>query len=164
MNVLDVLTYIFAFTAILGALTVVMHPNPIYSALGLLLNFFSLAAIYMLLQSPLLSLVQVIVYAGGIVVFFLFVIMLLNLREPQNDRDFGIKGIFSMVFFLLLAIFIISGILTFNVPPLQPSYMSPKVIGRYLLTDGLFAFELSSFVLLVAIIVAIALVKREEEK
>jgi NADH-quinone oxidoreductase subunit J len=162
---LDILTYIFAFTAILGALTVVMHPNPLYSALGLLLNFFSLAVIYMLLQSPLLSLVQVIVYAGGIVVFFLFVIMLLNLREPQNDRDFGIKGIFPLVLFVLLAIFIIiSGILTFNLPPLQPSYMSPKVIGKYLLTDGLLAFELSSFVLLVAIIVAIALVKREEEK
>jgi NADH:ubiquinone oxidoreductase subunit 6 (chain J) len=161
---LDILTYIFALTAILGALTVVMHPNPLYSALGLLLNFFSLAVIYMLLQSPLLSLVQVIVYAGGIVVFFLFVIMLLNLREPQNDRDFRIKGIFSLVFFVLLAIFIICGLLTFNLPPLQPSYMSPKVIGKYLLTDGLLAFELSSFVLLVAIIVAIALVKREEEK
>jgi NADH-quinone oxidoreductase subunit J len=118
----------------------------------------------MLLQSPLLSLVQVIVYAGGIVVFFLFVIMLLNLREPQKDRDFRIKGIFSLVFFVLLAIFIIFGLLTFNLPPLQPSYMSPKVIGKYLLTDGLLAFELSSFVLLVAIIVAIALVKREEEK
>jgi NADH-quinone oxidoreductase subunit J len=161
---LDILTYIFAFTAILGALTVVIHPNPLYSALGLLLNFFSLAVIYMLLQSPLLSLVQIIVYAGGIVVFFLFVIMLLNLREPQNDRDFSIKGIFSLVFFVLLAIFIIFGLLTFNLPPLQPSYMSPKVIGKYLLTDGLLAFELSSFVLLVAIIVAIVLVKREEEK
>jgi len=161
---LDILAYIFAFTAILGALTVVIHPNPLYSALGLLLNFFSLAVIYMLLQSPLLSLVQVIVYAGGIVVFFLFVIMLLNLREPQKDRDFRIKGIFSLVFFVLLAIFIIFGLLTFNLPPLQPSYMSPKVIGKYLLTDGLLAFELSSFVLLVAIIVAIALVKREEEK
>jgi len=161
---LDILTYIFAFTAILGALTVVIHPNPLYSALGLLLNFFSLAVIYMLLQSPLLSLVQVIVYAGGIVVFFLFVIMLLNLREPQNDRDFRIKGIFPLVFFVLLAIFIIFGLLTFNLPPLQPSYMSPKVIGKYLLTDGLLAFELSSFVLLVAIIVAIVLVKREEEK
>ena len=161
---LDILTYIFAFTAIIGALTVVMHPNPLYSALGLLLNFFSLAVIYMLLQSPLLSLVQVIVYAGGIVVFFLFVIMLLNLREPQKDRDFSIKGIFPLVFFVLLAIFIIFGLLTFNLPPLQPSYMSPKVIGKYLLTDGLLAFELSSFVLLVAIIVAIALVKREEEK
>jgi NADH-quinone oxidoreductase subunit J len=132
--------------------------------LGLLLNFFSLAVIYMLLQSPLLSLVQVIVYAGGIVVFFLFVIMLLNLREPQNDRDFRIKGIFSLVLFVLLAIFIIFGILTFNLPPLQLSYMSPKVIGKYLLTDGLLAFELSSFVLLVAIIVAVALVKREEER
>jgi NADH:ubiquinone oxidoreductase subunit 6 (chain J) len=142
-----------------------MHPNPLYSALGLLLNFFSLAVIYMLLQSPLLSLVQVIVYAGGIVVFFLFVIMLLNLREPQNDRDFGIKGKFSLVLFVLLAFFItLCGLLTFNLPPLQPSYMSPKVIGKYLLTDGLLAFELSSFVLLVAIIVAIALVKREEEK
>jgi NADH-quinone oxidoreductase subunit J len=109
-------------------------------------------------------LVQVIVYAGGIVVFFLFVIMLLNLREPQKDRDFRIKGIFSLVLFVLLAFFIIFGLLTFNLPPLQLSYMSPKVIGKYLLTDGLLAFELSSFVLLVAIIVAIALVKREEEK
>ncbi len=161
---LDVLTWIFAFTAIFGALIVVIHPNPLYSALGLLLNFFSLAVIYMLLQSPLLSLVQVIVYAGGIVVFFLFVIMLLNLREPQNDRDFHLKGIISLILFVLLTIFAITGILTFNLPILQPSYMSPKVIGKYLLTDGLFAFELSSFVLLVAIIVAIALVKRDQEK
>ncbi len=161
---LDVLSWIFAFTAIFGALTVVIHPNPLYSALGLLLNFFSLAVIYMLLQSPLLSLVQVIVYAGGIVVFFLFVIMLLNLREPQNDRDFHVKGIISLILFVLLTIFAITGILTFNLPILQPSYMSPKVIGKYLLTDGLFAFELSSFVLLVAIIVAIALVKRDQER
>ncbi len=164
MNIVDILGYVFAFTAILGAFTVVMHPNPLYSALGLLLNFFSLAVIYMLLQSPLLSLVQVIVYAGGIVVFFLFVVMLLNLREPQKDRDFGIKGVFALVFFALLAIFVISGILTYDIQPLQPAYMSAKVIGKYLLTDGLFAFELSSFVLLVAIVAAIALVKREEER
>ncbi len=164
MNLLDILTYVFALTAILGAFTVVMHPNPLYSALGLLLNFFSLAVLYMLLKSPLLSLIQIIVYSGGIVVFFLFVVMLLNLRSPQSDRDFSFKGIFALIFFLLLAIFSIFGIITFNLQPLQPAYMSAKVIGKYMLTDGLFAFELSSFVLLVAIIAAVALVKKEESK
>ncbi len=149
--------------AIIGAFTVVLNPNPFYGALGLLLNFLSLAGIYMLLQSPILSLLQVLVYAGGIIVFFLFVILLLHLRKPLNDRDASLKGAIAMV---LVVLFAIVGVVALFVYPLNDFslyYVTARDLGNFMLTDGLFAFELSSFLLLVGVVAAINIVKRYKE-
>jgi len=161
---MEVLMWLFVILAIAGAFVVVMHPNPFYSALGLLLNFVSLGAIYMLMQSPILSLVQIIVYAGGIIVFFLFVIMLLHLRRPLNDRDMSLRGILAAV---LVLVFVIVGVAALFIYPLNGFsyfYATAKDLGRYMLTEGLLPFELSSFLLLVGVITAIAIVKLYKEE
>ncbi|NPB03275.1 MAG: hypothetical protein GXO39_02525 [Thermotogae bacterium] len=160
----DILMWLFSIVAIVGAFTVVLNPNPFYSALGLLLNFLSLGAMYMLLQSPILSLIQVVVYAGGIVVFFLFVIMLLNLRKPLQDRDVSLKGILAA---LLVVVLVVIGIGAFMVYPLDDFsffYVDAKTLGHYMLTEGLLPFELSSFLILVGVVAAIAVVKLYKEE
>ncbi len=164
MNVSEVLLWFFGLTAIVGAFTVVMNPNPFYGALGLLMNFLSLAAIYMLLQTPVLSLLQVIVYAGGIVVFFLVVIMLLDLRGDAGDREISIKGVFALMTVVVFAVISTAGVFLYPFEGFDFFYVSAKAIGRYMLTDGLFAFELSSFLILVGVVVAISVIKLKKEE
>lgn len=158
--------WFFALLAIIGAFTVVLNPNPFYGAMGLLLNFLSIAGMYMLLQSPVLSLLQVIVYAGGIIVFFLFVILLLHLRRPLADRDSSLKGVIAVALAVVFAVVGVSALFIYPMNGFYMAYVTAKDIGQYMLTDGLFAFELSSFLLLVGVVTAIAIVKlyREEEK
>jgi len=112
--------WFFAILAIIGAFTVVLNPNPFYGAMGLLLNFLSIAGMYMLLQSPILSLLQVIVYAGGIIVFFLFVILLLHLRRPLSDRDSSLKGVIAVA---LAVVFAVVGVSALFVYPMNGFYM-----------------------------------------
>jgi NADH-quinone oxidoreductase subunit J len=78
---------IFGFGAVVSAITMVLYPNPIRSALFLVLNLFCVAVLYLLLNAYFLAVVQVIVYAGAIMVLFLFVIMLLNLGTPDRQAD-----------------------------------------------------------------------------
>ncbi len=158
--------WFFAILAIIGAFTVVLNPNPFYGAMGLLLNFLSIAGMYMLLQSPILSLLQVIVYAGGIIVFFLFVILLLHLRRPLTDRDSSLKGIIAVALVVVFAVVGVSALFIYPMNGFYMVYVTAKDLGQYMLTDGLFAFELSSFLLVVGVVAAIAIVKlyREEEK
>jgi len=162
----EVLMWFFAILAIIGAFTVVLNPNPFYGAMGLLLNFLSIAGMYMLLQSPILSLLQVIVYAGGIIVFFLFVILLLHLRRPLSDRDSSLKGVIAVALAVVFAVVGVSALFVYPMNGFYMVYVTAKDIGQYMLTDGLFAFELSSFLLLVGVVAAIAIVKlyREEGK
>ncbi len=159
----DVLMWFFALLSIIGAFTVVLNPNPFYGALGLLLNFLSLGAMYMLLQSPILSLVQVIVYAGGIIVFFLFVILLLNLRKPLSDRDASLKGVAALVLVVLFAVVGVVALWVYPTNGFTMFYVTARDLGRFMLTDGLLAFELSSFLLLVGVVAAIGIVKLYKE-
>jgi NADH-quinone oxidoreductase subunit J len=156
----------FAGLLVATALMVVLHRNPVTSALFLVLAFSSLAGIYLLLQAEFIGLVQIIVYAGAIMVLFLFVIMYLNL---QHDVEHGAhialrRGIGWMVGALL----VLFSVLLFRrgwAPGPESAVMAgaehgnAAAIGRELYSRFLFPFEVTSMLLLVAMVGAIVLTK-----
>ncbi len=81
---MQIIFFLLAATALISGIMVVIQVNPVRSALFLVLNFFALAGIYLLANAQFIAAIQIIVYAGAIMVLFLFVIMLLNLRQPEE--------------------------------------------------------------------------------
>ncbi len=158
--------FLFAAVAVVSAVLMVLFRNPIYSALSLVTTFFALAGLFVLLNAYFLAAVQVIVYAGAIMVLFLFVIMLLNLGRPEALES--ATGKYRRVAVILLAaalvvqLGLVAGrqlgvasednreLLEENIP----------YIGTLLYTDFLFPFEVASIILLVAIVGVVVLVKR----
>src|SRR3982750_4494818 len=95
MNISEILFWILSIVALFSALMVVISKNPVYSVLWLIVTFFSISGHYILLNAQFLAIVNIIVYAGAIMVLFLFVIMLMNLNkdtEPQKSRWLKIAG------------------------------------------------------------------------
>jgi NADH-quinone oxidoreductase subunit J len=165
---MDVLLFIFLGAQILVAsIGTVWSRNPITSALFLVLNFFALGGLYLLLQAQFIAVVQVIVYAGAIMVLFLFTIMLLNLDKsnPVGERFDIKKGIAILLGGVLLVelLYIIG--LNIDLPKKATGLTAleigeAKTIGNALLTEFLFPFEIISVLLLLAIIGAIVLAKK----
>jgi NADH-quinone oxidoreductase subunit J len=156
-------------TLILGfAILVITTREAVHSVLFLVLNFLCVAALYVVLNAQFLAVIQVLVYVGGIVVLYLFVVMLVNLKRPaearQDPRRRGRLGlILSAVVLGELAAIAAWG---FAIPPsgvTGPGLEANNVeqIGMLLYTDYLIPFELASILLLVAMIGAIVLAKKE---
>ncbi len=153
---------------IVGSIGTVWSRNPVTSALFLVLNFFALGGIYLLLEAQFIAVVQVIVYAGAIMVLFLFTIMLLNLDDERALKEkFDLQKGFGVLFgSLLLVEFLYILGLKSNVPDRPPTTLTPvelgeaKNIGRELITNFLFPFEIISILLLLAIVGAIVLAKK----
>ncbi|MGZ8541646.1 MAG: NADH-quinone oxidoreductase subunit J family protein, partial [Chitinophagaceae bacterium] len=98
MNITQILFWLLSVMALFGALMVVVSKNPVYSVLWLIVTFFAISGHYILLNAQFLAIVNIIVYAGAIMVLFLFVIMLMNLNketEPQKNRWLKIAGALS---------------------------------------------------------------------
>ena len=156
----------FAALLVVTALMVVLHRNPVTSALFLVLAFCSLAGIYLLLQAEFLGMVQIIVYAGAIMVLFLFVIMYLNL---QHDVESGVQtalrrglGWLAGLLTLLAAVALLGrGWAPGPANPVAPpaAHGNAVAIGRALYTRYLFPFEITSVLLLVAMVGAIVIGK-----
>ncbi len=153
----------FAAVLVVSSLLVVVHRNPVTSALFLVTAFCSLAGIYLLLHAEFLGMVQVIVYAGAIMVLFLFVIMYLNLK---HDVESGVqialrRGIGWIAGAVLLAegvLFMSRGWAPGPVAPVVPQTVgNTQAIGKVLYTRYLFPFEITSMVLLVAMVGAIVI-------
>jgi NADH-quinone oxidoreductase subunit J len=156
---------------ILGfAVLVVTTKDTVHSVLFLVLDFLFVAALYVLLAAPFLAVIQVLVYAGGIVVLYLFVVMLVNLKRPaeaHQDPHRRTRLGFGLAFAMLLELVAIS--LYENVGPaaaLVPASAIPVTgnterVGWLLYTNYLIPFEIASILLLVAMIGAIVLAKRE---
>lgn len=168
-----VLLYLFGILAILSALGMVFHKNPVYSALFLVVTFFSLASIYALLGAQFLSIIQVMVYAGAIMVLFVFVIMLLNLRkEVRLPIGKPAQVIFGVIFGLLLfaegLLIIKSGSISGTLgkyPQMRVDVIgNVEALGNILFTKYLFPFELASIILLVGMIGAIVLGRKKLPK
>ncbi len=146
-----------------AALMVVLHRNPVYSALGLVSTLFLLAMFFIGLDAHLVAALQIIVYAGAIVVLFLFVIMLLNLQvEPRSTAGPPQVGI-AAVGGLLLAGAILAALR--HVPPtaaptVDAGFGGTAPLGERLFTAYLLPFELTSILLLVAIVGAVVLGKK----
>ena len=161
---IPILFFLFAAVAIASGIMMIVHRNPIYCALFLILTLFAVAGLYVLLNAPFIAAVHIIVYAGAIMVLFLFVIMLLDLKsESARQRPGGLLRVLSIVvsgvLFAELVLFLRSG--TTN-PPLVEGDLkigSTKEIGNLLFTEYLFPFEITSVLLLSAIIGSVILAK-----
>src|SRR5215210_2786783 len=147
---------LFAALALVSAIVVVTHKSPIYSTLSLVLALFSTAVLYVLLGAPFLGALQILVYAGAIVVLFLFVIMLLNVQKEETAHaDTGAQlwaAILGAVVFagMLVLLFWRGGSPT--PAPLTPETVSPKRLATALFSEYLLPFEMVGLLLLVAVI------------
>ena len=164
----SILFYLTALVAVFAAFFVTKCRNPVNSALCLVTNFLCLAVFYVMLEAPFMAAIQVLVYAGAIMVLIIFVIMLLNLGSSLKRRythSLAAGGIISVLLLLLTRHFISRGEATGVggevTSQLIESYGHTELIGTTMFTEFLLPFEIASILLLVAIIGAIVLSKRQ---
>ena len=155
-----IIFFFFAAIALVFAIVVVLHRNPVVGALSLVASFFALAVMYVLLDAPFLAALQVIVYAGAIMVLFLFVIMLLNLQhmaEPNTRPIQQFLGYSSSAAFAAALVYYLSKYAVLNALPSSRLNASARAIGEALFEAYLFPFEMVSILLLAAIVGALLL-------
>jgi NADH-quinone oxidoreductase subunit J len=163
----DYLFYLFAALTLLCGVLVIANPftrNPVTSAMFLVLTIVSLAGLFVLLHAFFLAAVQILVYAGAVMVLFLFVIMLLDLKEESRRKIKAGAGLLGLVAAGGIASLMINVIRQSNVGVgLSPASAegSSLALGKKLFTDYALPFELISLVLLVAMIGAVLLSKKE---
>jgi NADH-quinone oxidoreductase subunit J len=167
-----ILFYAFAAIAVMSTLMVIAQPNPIYSVLLLIVSFMALAGLYVLLDAPFVAVTQIIVYAGAIMVLFLFVVMLLNVpREDAVDasvdmQESGGARAFGMLLAIVMAVELVwalnqTRLLGDGFPGGErETAWSVAEIGRILFRNYAFAFEATSILILIAMVGAIALAGR----
>ena len=166
------LFYFFGALAVIASLLVVAQRNPVYSVLLLIVSFGALSGLYILLDAPFVAAIQIIVYAGAIMVLFLFVVMLLNAPHEDTDSDARTHPMLRpgpMRFGAALAVALIAELAwalgrsapssTFSSTPVT----SVQAIGRSLFTDYAFQFEVTSVLILVAMVGAVLMARREEQ-
>jgi NADH-quinone oxidoreductase subunit J len=161
------LFFIFAALAVAGALNLLIQKHPIASALSLIVVMGSLAGEYMLLGAEFVAVIQVIVYAGAIMVLFVFVIMLLNAGVEEHEaRGSRVAWMFGFPAMLSLGILLAWVLLrhdTAGAPvPVGAMYGSARLIAEQLFKPYLLPFEVTSVLILIAIMGAVVLARREE--
>jgi NADH-quinone oxidoreductase subunit J len=160
---------IFSFIAILMALGTITARNPVYSVLCLILTFFALSGHYVLLNAQFIAVVNLIVYAGAIMVLFLFVLMLLNLNketEPAKSYLWQIGGAIAAGLVLVTLAGALKGASEFMVKggPEATGIGLVKNLGKVLFTDFVVPFEISSILFLAAMVGAVFIGKREKQE
>ena len=158
---------LFAALAVVSALVVVTHRNPVFSTLSLVVTLVSLAVLFVLLGSPFLAAIQVLVYTGAILVLFLFVIMLLNIgrEEPAAGTGRGQKvaaGMAGTLFGTLLLLLLWAAYGGTDVGPVTAALVDLKPLARELLSTYLLPFEMVGLLLLAAVIAATVLARRAD--
>jgi NADH-quinone oxidoreductase subunit J len=159
--------YLLSATAIISAILVITRRSAMHCALSLIVTLWSLAGLYLMLYAPFVAGVQVIVYAGGIMVLFLFVIMLVNLERAIKEEQFnkqwlaglavalGLGGLFFVVYRQGRSLFPVPG------TPLElPETQNTQQIALGLYQNYLLPFEIASLLLLVAIVGAVVMAKK----
>ena len=173
MEINPIAFYAFSSIAIAFALLVVFKKNPVSSAFSLVMVFFAFAGIYAVFGAHLIAAIQVLVYAGAIMVLFIFVIMLLNADEPSFDMKRShpvLKITAGCACLILFAAFVwtfhhtgsgqaVTG--QFSVDQIEATGGNSKVIAQLMFTKYLLPFELTSILLLAAIVGAVAIAKRK---
>jgi len=155
-----IIFFFFAAVAIVFALVVVLHRNAVVGALSLVASFFALAVMYVLLEAPFVAALQVIVYAGAIMVLFLFVIMLLNLQhvaEPPTRPIQQFLGYVSSAFFGIGLIYYLVKYAVFAKLPEGQFQADARTVGIRMFEAYVFPFEMVSILLLAAIVGALVL-------
>jgi len=160
--------YFISFVAILSALMVVFSKNPVYSVLYLIITFFCIAGHYILLNAQFLFAVHIIVYAGAIMVLFLYVIMLLNLNQDSEPHKSSLLKVMATICAGLLMLVLIGSLKgTEQMMQQQTTDASIGVVknlGKVMFTDFLLPFEITSVLLLAAMVGAVMLGKSEVSK
>ena len=167
-----VLFYLFAGIAVVASLLVIAQRIPIYSVLFLIASFGALSGLYVLLEAPFVAMIQIIVYAGAIMVLFLFVVMLLNAPHEDTEEDLergrlpapGRVRAFGALLALALVgqlIWVVLGSRRAPVAFAGEAVSSVGAIGRVLFTEYAFPFEVTSVLILVALVGAVVLARRE---
>ncbi|HYK02515.1 MAG TPA: NADH-quinone oxidoreductase subunit J [Thermoanaerobaculia bacterium] len=155
-----IIFFFFAAVAVVFALVVVLHRNAVVGALSLVASFFALAVMYVLLEAPFVAALQVIVYAGAIMVLFLFVIMLLNLQhmaEPATRPIQQFLGYVSSAFFGIGLVYYLLKYAVFARLPEGQFQADARTIGIRMFEAYVFPFEMVSILLLAAIVGALVL-------
>jgi NADH-quinone oxidoreductase subunit J len=166
--------YLFGAIAIAASLLVIAQRNPIYSVLLLIASFGALSGLYVLLDAPFVAVIQIIVYAGAIMVLFLFVVMLLNAPHEETEHDervhpllrrgpmrFG--GVLALALLLELVWALTKRGGESGAFP-SGAVSSVREIGRTLFADYAFPFEVTSVLILVAMVGAVVLAQREVQR
>lgn len=168
LNVELISFLVVAAVAVASSVLMITRQNPVFSALYLILNFFSIAILYLFLRAQFIAIIQITVYAGAIMVLFLFVIMLLNLGEGALPK-------WTLTSRRLLAVILTMTLLAEVIPLFWSAFTNRSIsqqseqigtveaIGKILFNKYLFPFEVTSFVLLAAMVGAILLAKKRFE-
>jgi NADH-quinone oxidoreductase subunit J len=163
--------YLFAAVAVLASLLVIAQRNPIYSVLLLIASFGALSGLYVLLDAPFVAVIQIIVYAGAIMVVFLFVVMLLNAPHEDTDYDERVHPLmrpgpmrFGAALAIALVVELVWALTKGNESGRFANGAVSKVadIGKLLFTEYAFAFEVTSVLIIAAMVGAVVLARRED--
>jgi NADH-quinone oxidoreductase subunit J len=157
--------YLLAGIMVIGGIMVITRKNPVHSALALIVTLLAQASIYLMLYAPFVAGVQIILYAGGIMVLFLFVIMLVSIDRSMKERQFNSQWVVGLIAAtalggLFIAVYM-KGMTIFpdHVLPVVENDNTQKV-ATMLYGQYMFAFEIASLLLLVAIIGAVVMAKK----
>ena len=172
MEISPILFYVFGGLAIACSMMVILKKNPVASAFSLVLVFFSFAGIYAMLDAHLIAALQILVYAGAIMVLFIFVIMLLNADTPSFDLGRSrpmLKVITGVLAVAMVAIFAwafkqspaLAPIGEFSPEKIDAAGGNTQVLSELMFSEYILPFELTSVLLLAAIVGAVAIAKRK---
>jgi NADH-quinone oxidoreductase subunit J len=155
---------VLGLMAVLSALVVVVHRNPVVSALALAFNLIAVAGFYLVMDAQFLALLQVIVYAGAIMVLILFVIMLLNLRQELRGRESGVvQRVLGPLLAIALGVLLVRALwrsIDGAFSPPSPEFGTVASVGRELFSTFFYPFEAISLMLVAAMVGAVLLAKR----
>ena len=161
----DLFFYIFSATALGAGLAVVLSRNPVNAAMFLILSFLGMASMFVMLEAYFLAVIQVLVYAGAVVVLFLFIIMLLDVKQEASQKVKPLNIAAALVGFALLVVGVVS---TVSSPSIQShaglapveSGLTLKSFGVELFTTYLLPMQVTGFLLLIAMIGVIVVSKK----
>ena len=164
MNIQQILFWVLGVIALATAMGVVAARNPIHSVLSLIATFFAIAGLYLTLNAQFLAIVNIIVYAGAIMVLFLFVLMLMNLNasgEPRKHNMARFAAVISGGLLFILLVAVIQKASTGTMTAGHSDIGLIKNLGRTLFNHFVLPFEISSFLFLSAMIGAIVIGKKD---
>ena len=158
--------FALAAIAVAGALNLILQKHPIHSALSLIVVMVALAGLYLLMDAEFVAAVQIIVYGGAIMVLFVFVIMLLNAGVEEHTNFSKLAGVAGIPLALVLTGFIAAAIIhsgnTAQAVSQTPIADPTRALSNMLFRDFVYPFELTSFLILIAILGAVVLAQREK--
>ena len=158
------LFFLLSAVCVGAVLGMILSKNQAYSALYLVLAFVCLGGLFGLLGAPFMAVVQIIIYAGAIMVLFIFVIMMINLREGISREKKKWTIALSVVLALVLLLELVLAAKGASLGQSPEGSVSPKEIGQLLFTKYLYPFEITSVLIIAALVGAIVLVKKREKE